>query len=114
MPELDDRSIRSAGRRTAMAVFAVIIATGLGIAYGQEQGLRQESTGHASGSFESTTRAPSAIQGPRTLFTVDGTAVHIWSPVQPPYSNSAYQNLGGQPMGSGDSILSPKALNPGD
>lgn len=51
-----------------------------------------------------TTPAPTpGYSQPRTLFTVDGTAVHVWTPVAPPYGSS-FQELGGQPMRSGENL----------
>ena len=108
----EDRSIGRAAR-IALAILAITFATGQEISFGQERGLSGASTASGNGAFEATTQAPYVVQGPRTLFTVDGTPVHIWSRVQLPYNASAYETFRGQPMNSGESILSPSALGPG-
>ena len=104
----EDRSIRRAAR-IVMAILAITFTTGQGISFSQERGL----TASGNGALEATTQAPYVVQGPRTLFTLDGTPVHIWSRVQLPYNPSAYETFRGQPMKSGESILSPSALGPG-
>jgi len=72
--------------------------------------LAQESTTRAAPPIESTTRAQ---RPPRTVFTFDGTPVHIWAPTQAPYAGSAYDTIGGQPGRSGDSLMTPGALEEG-
>ena len=95
-----------------VAVAACVFAIGLlGSARGQQSASPTASV-RASPGLGTTTEAPSAA-GPRIFFLRDGTSVHIWSPVQPSYYGSAYETFGGQPMRSGDSVLTPDAFRPG-
>jgi hypothetical protein len=102
-------------RRLPCAV-AVFVLAGLPLARAQTGpapvpgDLSATGTVQGSGGFGPETPAPE----PRTLFTIDGSVVHVWAPVQAPYSNSAYQNFGGQQMQSGDSLLSPGAMGSGE
>jgi len=85
-----------------LAALALLLAAGPGTAYGQDP-----ASAGATIQGEAGAEAP-ASHGPRTLFTIDGTAVHIWSSVPVPYAGSAYRDdLGGQPMSSGESIFAP-------
>jgi len=101
--------MRNVLTRVAIGVCTGFIATGIGPVYGQQGGLSSTAADRGNGGLGATAQAP-ALQGPRTLFTLEGTTVHIWAPLQAPYSGSAYENLAGQPMRGGDSILTPNAL----
>ena len=96
--------------RTVGAIFAVVAAVGLGTAHSQEQPSTQGTTTHG---MTETAPPPSALQPPRTLFTIFGIPFHIGAPVAQPYSGSAYETFAGQPMRSGEAVLAPELSHPG-
>lgn len=52
----------------------------------------------------SSTSANQDRFAPAPVVRVPDASVHSWAPVNPPYSNSAYHDLGGQPETSQDVI----------
>jgi hypothetical protein len=96
--------------RTVGAILAVVAAVGLGTAHSQEQPSSQGTITHG---MTETAPSTSAVQPPRTLFTIFGLPVHIGAPVAQPYSGSAYQTFAGQPMRSGEAVLAPNLNHPG-
>lgn len=52
-------------------------------------------------------------QAPRTLFSIGGLGVQVWSPVAPPYNGAAtYQTFGGQPLTGRDAFLAEAVPHP--
>ncbi|HTZ72023.1 MAG TPA: hypothetical protein VMB71_15305 [Acetobacteraceae bacterium] len=97
-------------------VWAIILPAGLmcGLAYAAtdqpaktpEQTLQgvitRQSATAAAVRLHARTEAPPY---PTPSFTVFGQKVLVWAPLPPPYSNSAYRDLGGQPETSRDMVL---------
>jgi hypothetical protein len=94
--------------RTTSVILTIAVGIGLGTAHSQEEDFQQVTSDDESIDTESTNQGT-----PQDLFTLGETPVRMWSPVAEPYSNSAYETLGGQPTRSGESILGPGSLGPG-
>ena len=107
---LEQQPLRRQARRILPVAAAVALATGLQDA--GAQGVLQPRAAQPSTGFETRAPVPSVVRKPRPLFTIGNVPAYVWSPVPAPYSGSAYDTLYGQPMRSGDTILTGNALGP--